>query len=927
MASSTPVSADALSQIFQTRFEDICREVQSSVISDVIAPWTDEDGTASDSCVHGPYVEGGMPESLAVHLRDNLGNFSAFDGGDFQDWNVARPQPQWMEHFFGQQWKEHFFGQQWKDQGIYPLIKLFDRPLVMDRSLLSAALCFWSSATNTLNLRFGMMTPTVLDMAALFGLSPLGVEVNAALVAPEAAGSFKAAWPTVAKLAGGKAKNMLNYSSFYSNFGVEDSPDDDSIAPLGEVEHAAFLLYWLCKFVFCTQANKVTLEFAHLADHLAQGGRLALGPFLLGHIYRTLRDVVTDGMKPKHGGPLWAFQFWLQAYFPELRAAVNPADTEPLANALARAPRKHNTSVLCYKFFYELTERTGAQFRVCLTRPFPLFLTHDLSIIPDGETENDLREIWGSFLVARDLHCGMSKAGAEVYLPYFVARQFGLIQTAPLPPVWYEECISARFIRPAEEAARGALKNADWDPLLPKAGKAKKASVAPPRPTMTAVSGPRVAASPSARPAAAASSATPTPRASVTAGARKTLAQRTVLSTSPARPVAAAALGRKRGREAAGAGTAVIGAAPARDAVAEMVPVQRPRKRALLILSEGEDEGDVPTEIVAEAPDAEEGPAAEETVQETVDGEDTAERQAEEEAEEEEEAEDEETEEDVEMLEAETGRVARETVVELLDSEVPTEEQAQTAPVAIPAAAIAVPTSAATALASPSPSIPRRPGGIRIGSVSAAAFLVYISFFPPRSSVPLSQDSVVVTALPVVESANMDAPSPLPVSSGVLTELVAVGGSGISSAVEEAVSPDDLEFLFASLHEEGGCSALAPLDEDYKAVLERLREFLLCDAYHMTTAEAFIEFRACLDEAMAMGLLDSAQLDELQLRLAEGEEMLGRCAEASRRMTEGCLLEQELAAIKEQVQPIMARLKENDLAVRKENEELAQVEA
>ncbi|CAL9024780.1 unnamed protein product, partial [Prunus brigantina] len=206
MASSTPVSADALSQIFQTRFEDICREVQSSVISDVIAPWTDEDGTASDSCVHGPY-----------------------------DWNVARPQPQWPTSTPDwEKWlprMEHFFGRQWKDQGIYHLIKLFDRPLVMDRSLLSAALCFWSSATNTMNLRFGMMTPTVLDMAALFGLSPLGVEVNAALVAPEAAGSFKAAWPTVAKLAGGKAKNMLNYSSFYGNFGVEDNPDDDSIAP------------------------------------------------------------------------------------------------------------------------------------------------------------------------------------------------------------------------------------------------------------------------------------------------------------------------------------------------------------------------------------------------------------------------------------------------------------------------------------------------------------------------------------------------------------------------------------------------------------------------------------------------------------------------------------------------------------------------
>ncbi|PQM38295.1 hypothetical protein Pyn_09851 [Prunus yedoensis var. nudiflora] len=110
------------------------------------------------------------------------------------------------------------------------------------------------------------------------------MEVNAALISLEAEGSFKAAWPTVAKLAGSKAKNMLNYSSFYNNFGMEDSTDNDSIAPL----------------VFCTQANKVTLEFAHLDDYLAQGGRLALGPFLLDHIYRTLHDVVTDGMNSKH---------------------------------------------------------------------------------------------------------------------------------------------------------------------------------------------------------------------------------------------------------------------------------------------------------------------------------------------------------------------------------------------------------------------------------------------------------------------------------------------------------------------------------------------------------------------------------------------------------------------------------------------------
>ncbi|PQP94673.1 uncharacterized protein Pyn_03846 [Prunus yedoensis var. nudiflora] len=256
MASSTSTSAEVRSQAFHTEFEAICRDIQSSIRPNILTPWADDDGAPTDSCILGPSIDGGMPERLVAHLKNNLVDLSAFDGGDFQDWNVIRPQQQWP--IVTPDWEkwlprmEHFFGQQRKDQGIYHLIKLFDQPLVMDRSLLAAALCFWSSATTTMNFRFGMMTPTVLDMAALFGLSPLGVEVNAALVAPEVEGSFKTMWPALTRLAGNKAKNMLNYSSFYSNFGVEDSAEDDAIAPLGEIEHAAFLLYWLCKFVFCT---------------------------------------------------------------------------------------------------------------------------------------------------------------------------------------------------------------------------------------------------------------------------------------------------------------------------------------------------------------------------------------------------------------------------------------------------------------------------------------------------------------------------------------------------------------------------------------------------------------------------------------------------------------------------------------------------
>ncbi|PQQ20351.1 hypothetical protein Pyn_37116 [Prunus yedoensis var. nudiflora] len=93
MASSTSSSIEARSQTFQTGFEDICQEIQGSVQPNIIMPWTDDDCTATDSGIVGPSLEGGMPERLAFHLKDNLVDLSAFDKGDYQDWNLIRSQP------------------------------------------------------------------------------------------------------------------------------------------------------------------------------------------------------------------------------------------------------------------------------------------------------------------------------------------------------------------------------------------------------------------------------------------------------------------------------------------------------------------------------------------------------------------------------------------------------------------------------------------------------------------------------------------------------------------------------------------------------------------------------------------------------------------------------------------------------------------
>ncbi|PQP97180.1 hypothetical protein Pyn_22064 [Prunus yedoensis var. nudiflora] len=84
MASSTSTSVEAWSQVFQTEFKNICREVQGSILSDIVAPWIDEDGAATDTCILSPSLDGDMPERLASHLK-NMVDLSASDQGDYQD--------------------------------------------------------------------------------------------------------------------------------------------------------------------------------------------------------------------------------------------------------------------------------------------------------------------------------------------------------------------------------------------------------------------------------------------------------------------------------------------------------------------------------------------------------------------------------------------------------------------------------------------------------------------------------------------------------------------------------------------------------------------------------------------------------------------------------------------------------------------------
>ena len=69
---------------------------------------------------------------------------------------------------------EPLFKKKWMNNGIYELIMLSKTIVVANPELLTTVILFWNSGTNTFDFRMGLMSPTILDMAQVFGLRQSG---------------------------------------------------------------------------------------------------------------------------------------------------------------------------------------------------------------------------------------------------------------------------------------------------------------------------------------------------------------------------------------------------------------------------------------------------------------------------------------------------------------------------------------------------------------------------------------------------------------------------------------------------------------------------------------------------------------------------------------------------------------------------------
>jgi hypothetical protein len=229
----------------------------------------------------------------------------------------------------------------WKTLGINEAIRASKYEILINPSLLTSLLCFWSPVTNTFSFPEGFMTPTVADIFALLGLRPIG-----ALAHPSMAVGI------------GPDDDVLNGVSFnYNDFIKEMKGSDASLVTYKE--ECCFYLFWIYRFLACTSSKWVINYYLPIARCLANGTPVDMSSFLLDELYRSMFLLSTEP-KQSHGGPVWLIQMWAYSYFPSIAPELHPTiEPWPYREVWmhARYPKEVLSFPTCFKLFSDSSRR------------------------------------------------------------------------------------------------------------------------------------------------------------------------------------------------------------------------------------------------------------------------------------------------------------------------------------------------------------------------------------------------------------------------------------------------------------------------------------------------------------------------------------------------------------------------------------------
>nr|KYP62762.1 hypothetical protein KK1_017311 [Cajanus cajan] len=191
----------------------------------------------------------------------------------------------------------------WLEAGIFYFVQLAKSDLhIFDPQMLLSAIFFWNRETRAFEFSCGPVCPTLLDIAAITGLMPIGQKYHPHAFEEEISPKdISIVW------------DKKTYLAFITAH--QGRPGE----PVFDSEHIAFLLYWLSTCVFCTPSLQVPKYYYILAQSLHLRNTVCLSKLLLVALYTCL-DEASESLFRVNGprnlsGPLWLLQLWLNAIF------------------------------------------------------------------------------------------------------------------------------------------------------------------------------------------------------------------------------------------------------------------------------------------------------------------------------------------------------------------------------------------------------------------------------------------------------------------------------------------------------------------------------------------------------------------------------------------------------------------------------------
>nr|KYP48746.1 hypothetical protein KK1_029548 [Cajanus cajan] len=162
----------------------------------------------------------------------------------------------------------------WIETGIFEFVQLAKFELhLFNPQMLLFAIFFWNRETRAFEFPCGFVCPTLLDIAAITGLAPIGDRFH-----PDA---FEEEISIKETSISWDKKTYLAFIN--AHVGKPGTP-------VSTYEHIAFLMYWLFVCVFCTPSLQVPKYYYALAQALHLKKRICLSKILLASLYTCLDE-------------------------------------------------------------------------------------------------------------------------------------------------------------------------------------------------------------------------------------------------------------------------------------------------------------------------------------------------------------------------------------------------------------------------------------------------------------------------------------------------------------------------------------------------------------------------------------------------------------------------------------------------------------